>query len=207
MYSVMKQDVLAHAQRAFKNKLFTGTSGNLSVFNREDNVMAITPSGVRYESMKVEDIVIVSSTGDVIEGHHNPSSEMEMHLEVYEQLEEVNALVHTHSPFATAFAVVNKVIPLILIEMVPFLNGEIHVASYETPGTRELGRSICKVLQNAPAALMQNHGAVTVGSSLQEAYIRSEYVEDAAKIYHHALQIGEPNVLTIEDIDAWKKNW
>ncbi|XMB66997.1 class II aldolase/adducin family protein [Mycoplasmatota bacterium zrk1] len=207
MYTKLKEEVLKYSKDAFAGKLFAGTSGNLSVFDRENKVMAITPSSVRYETMTVKDIVIVDQDGIKLEGDHKPSSEWKMHLEIFHQLDTVNAVVHTHSPYATSFAVVNKEIPTILIEMVPFLGGDLKVSKYASPGSRELGISVCEVLRNSPASLMQNHGAIAVGEDLSKAYIRAEYIEDAAKIYHHSLQIGKPRTMTEKEIKDWVESW
>lgn len=188
-----KQEVLETAKKAFDAGLFAGTSGNLSVYVQEENLVVITPSSIRYEGMTIEDIVVIDLDGNVVEGKHRPSSESKMHCAIYKgkQEEGTRAIVHTHSPYATSFAVNNKKIPLILIEMIPFLGGEVHVAPLEAPGSFELGDAVAGTLQGRNCCLMANHGVITVGATMDQAYLRAEYVEDAAKICRLAMQSGE----------------
>lgn len=191
----LRYQMVEICQKAFDQRLFAGTSGNLSVYLREEDLMLITPTCVRYETMTAEDIVCIKLDGTLIEGKYAPSSEWRMHAAVYEKMDGVNAVFHTHSPYATSFAVVKKPIPYILIEMAPFLGGDVPCASFARPGTRELGLSAIEVLHDRNGCLLANHGVLTVGEDLPQAFIRAEYVEDAAKIYHYALQVGEPVIL------------
>ncbi len=189
----LRREMVDICKSAYEERLFAGTSGNLSVYCREEGLMLITPTCVRYETMVPEDIVAVTLDGTVREGHYAPSSEWRMHAAIYENSNEVNAVFHTHSPFATAFATVRKSIPFILIEMEPFLGGDVPLARFAQPGSWELGVTAVEALQTGRnACLLANHGVVAVGKDLAEAFIRAEYVEDAAVICHRAMQIGEP---------------
>lgn len=191
-----REDVLRISQKAFQEKLFAGTSGNLSICIRESGIIAITPTSVRYETMLCDDVVLIDFDGKIIQGHFNPSSEWRMHAGIYRQMKGVNAIVHTHSPYATAFAVVRQPIPQILIEMIPFLGGEVPLAEYASPGTAELGTNVVQALGNDRyGCLMANHGVVTIGDTIDRAYLRAEYVEDAAKIYCYARGIGNPVII------------
>lgn len=185
----MKQGVCDWAKRSYEEKLFAGTSGNLSLFDGEN--MVITPTSVPYETITPDDMVVVKLDGTVLEGRYQPSSEWRMHAAVYEAKPEVGAIIHTHSPYATAFAVNNKRIPIILIEMVPFLGGDVPLAKFAVPGTKEVGLEVVRVLKDRTGCLLANHGVVTVGSSLAQAHIRAIYVEDAAKICSLALCNGD----------------
>src|SRR5699024_7334596 len=120
-YSEMKQEVLRIAKKAYIEGLMAGTSGNMSVYCRETGIMAITPSSYDYSIMEEKDIVLVDLEGNVVEGWLPPSSEWRMHAEIYRHVERINAVVHTHSPYATSFAVLQKEIPVVLIEMPLFL--------------------------------------------------------------------------------------
>lgn len=142
--------------------------------------------------MEEKDIVVIDLDGNVIEGCHRPSSEWKMHAEIYRHLPHVGAIVHTHSPYATSFAVTHQEIPVILIEMIPFLKGSIEVSPYATQGSAEVGLNAVPILERKNACLMANHGVVAVGATMAEAYINSVYVEDTAKIYHMALSVGTP---------------
>lgn len=191
----LKKQVLDSAKKAYNEKLMAGTSGNLSIWHEESGSLIITPSSYDYNIMDIDDIVVIDIEGNMKEGIHKPSSEWKLHAEIYKNLPHIKAVVHTHSPYATSFAVLNKEIPVILIEMIPFLKGSIEVAAYAAQGSAMVGTNALPILKNKNACLLANHGVVTVGESLDKAYINSIYTEDAAKIYHMALSVGEPVVI------------
>jgi L-ribulose-5-phosphate 4-epimerase len=184
-----KNLILEYAKKAYSKGLVAGTSGNLSMLSQTGHIV-ITPSGRDYMTMVTEDIVVIDFEGNIIEGTLMPSSEWPLHAELYKQMPEVRSIVHTHSPYATAFSVINEPIPLVLVEMVYFLKGEVPVAPVALQGTRDVGAGVVKVIQGRTACLMQNHGALTIGENLPQAFIRTEYLEDAAKIYHMARSVG-----------------
>lgn len=194
-YEELKKQLVDTAKKAYREKLMAGTSGNMSIFCQEQGLMIITPSSYDYEIMEIKDVVVIDLDGNVVEGIHKPSSEWRMHAEIYRQLPSVKAIVHTHSPYATSFAVVHQEIPVILIEMIPFLKGSVEVSPYAAQGSAEVGMNAVPILSRKNACLMANHGAVAVGTSLGEAYINSVYLEDAAKIYHMARSVGTPVVI------------
>ena len=192
----LKDEMVEVCKNAFSKGLFAGTSGNLSVLLKESGEMLITPTSVRYETMGSKDIVRMKLDGTIIEGTHRPSSEWQMHAVIYEKCPQASSVFHTHSPYATSFAVIRKTIPLVLIEMKPFLGGELDCARFEKPGTRDLGLSAIEVFNKGRhACLLASHGVITIGANLAQSFIRAEYVEDAANIYHKALQVGEPVIL------------
>jgi len=190
--SDLKQEVLAYAKKAYQQALMAGTSGNLSVLS-EDGKLVITPGGIDYMTMTAEDVMVIDLDGNVLEGPHRPSSEWPMHAEIYKHRPDVRSIVHTHSPYATAFSVLNEPIPLVLVEMVYFLLDEVPTAPIALQGSADVGLGIVQTIgDKGVACLMQNHGAVTLGGNLSEAFIRTEYLEEAAKIYHMARTIGTP---------------
>lgn len=196
-WSEIRKTLLQMSQKSYEEALFAGTSGNLSVYDRERETMVITPSSVPYESMTEGDLVLMKLDGEIVEGTNRPSSEWRMHAYIYQNMPEVSAVVHTHSPYATSFAVNREEIPIILIEMVPFLGGSVPVAEFALPGTEDVGAEAVKVLQGKNACLMSNHGVLATGASLEQAHIRAIYVEDAAKIYSLAKSNG--TVQTVPD--------
>ncbi len=203
-----KEAVFAETLACWKEKLFAGTSGNLSCYDRDADLIYITPGSYPYDLMKPEDIMVIRPDGTIIDGEHRPSSEWCLHAEIYRSMKNVNAVVHTHSPYATALAVNHRGIPVILIEMVPFLGGDVPLAQFALPGTAEVGRYAVEAMMKdgRNACLMANHGVCAVGGSLPQAHIRATYTEDAARIYSHALASGFPVVLiSEEDIQAMKK--
>lgn len=193
--TMLKQAVLQTAKKAYDEKLMAGTSGNMSVYSPGERLMVITPSSYDYSIMEVQDIVVADLDGNVAEGIHKPSSEWKMHAEIYRHLPHVGAVVHTHSPYATSFAVTHQEIPVILIEMIPFLKGKLEVSAYAKQGSAQVGLNAVPILQRKNACLMANHGVVAVGGTLEEAYINSVYTEDTAKIYHMALASGQMPVV------------
>lgn len=191
----LKQEVLRIAKKAYEEKLMAGTSGNMSVLSRDRKWMVITPSSYDYSIMEEKDIVVADLDGNVVEGCHKPSSEWKMHAEIYKHLPHAGAVVHTHSPYATSFAVTHQEIPVILIEMIPFLKGKLEVSPYAAQGSAQVGLNAVPILERKNACLMANHGVVTIGETLDQAYINSVYAEDTAKIYHMAKLNGQPVVI------------
>ena len=191
----MKERITQTALKAYTEKLVAGTSGNVSEFDHEKQIMAITPTNLDYKAMQPDDIVLMQLDGTVLEGKHRPSSEWRLHAAMYRHFKHVNAVIHTHSPRATGFAVLHETIPLILVEMLPFLGGDIPLAAFGMPGTDEIGENAAAVMENRNCALLANHGVVAVGTSLKQAYIRAVYVEDAATIYHFARQLSTPKLV------------
>ena len=186
----LKRDVLHAAKRMYREALVSGSSGNVSAYDPEKKLMAITPSGMDYDTMTADDIVVMEISGKVVSGKAEPSSEWRMHALFYEERGDVKAVVHTHSPYATGFAVLRQAIPLILIEMVPFLGGDIPLADFAMPGSRDLGKKAMDVLDERFGCLLTSHGALAIGASVAEAYLRAVYIEDAAKIYFNAVCTG-----------------
>lgn len=191
-YLEIQKKIQEIALQAYNEQLVAGTSGNVSYYDHESEVMAITPSNMSYAIMKPEDVVLMKLDGTIVEGTHKPSSEWRMHAGVYACREDVNAIIHTHSPYATSFAVTHERIPVILVEMMPFLGGDIPLSEFGMPGTNALAVNANKVLGNRNSCLLMNHGVLVIGKTLDQAYIRAQYVEDAARIYHYAREVGKP---------------
>ncbi len=198
--------VCAYARQSYEEKLFAGTSGNLSLYDRDSGLMCITPTSVAYETITPEDMVLLRLDGTVEPGRYAPSSEWRMHAAVYAAKPEVGAVIHTHSPYATAFAVNHQNIPAILIEMVPFLGGDVPLAAFAVPGTAAVGEEAVKVLHDRNGCLLANHGVLTVGRDLAQAHIRAVYVEDAAKICSIAMSNGPICPITEEQIAAMRES-
>ncbi|NMW84819.1 class II aldolase/adducin family protein [Peptoniphilus sp. AGMB00490] len=188
--------LVKYGKKLLDKNLVAGTSGNLSLRGEDDDIFYITPSGMDYLEISEEDIVKINFDGKTIEGNKKPSSEWQMHSEIYKNYPNYNAIVHTHSPIATAFSVCNKKIPMILIEMEAFLGGEIEVAPFQEAGSLELAKSILPYLKKSNSCLMANHGVVCCGIDLNRAFLSAEYLEDAAKIYYYSLNIGHSKIIS-----------
>lgn len=201
----MKERVLENTRSAYAEGLFAGTSGNLSVCDAAKELLAITPSSFPYEKMTLDDIMVIRMIdGSVVEGRHQPSSEWRMHRAILRGRADIFGVVHTHSPYATSFAVTAMPIPLILIEMLVYIGGDIPVAEFALPGGDALGETVAAALRTRNACLMANHGAVAVGATLEQAHLRAVYVEDAAKIYSLALGAGKTRTIPEEAVKAMK---
>ena len=192
----VKQMIVEAGRKMYNTGLVAGTSGNISMRNpdKEDSFF-ITPSSMAYDQIQEHDIVEINSKGEPYIKGLRPSSEWQMHVCVYEKFKKYNAIVHTHSTFATSFAVTHEDIPLILIEMRPYLGGDLHVAPYRPAGSKELGEVILPYLEDRNSCLLANHGTISCGETLEDAFMAAEYVEDAAKIYYYAKTSGTPVII------------
>ncbi|MCY6959256.1 MULTISPECIES: class II aldolase/adducin family protein [Clostridium] len=202
----LKEALLETAKESYKLGLVAGTSGNVSVYDDERDAMIITPSSIPYETMTLEDLVVLKLDGTIVEGHNQPSSEWRMHAQIFKERQDIKCVLHTHSPYATGFAVCRESIPVILIEMVPFIGGDVPVAKFGMPGTDSVGIEALKVLKDRKACLLSNHGTLAIGETIDKAFISSIYLEDAAKIYHIAKNAGDVKVLSEKEIDAMRNS-
>jgi L-fuculose-phosphate aldolase len=180
------------ARRMNASGINQGRSGNVSV--RVANGFLVTPTGVPYEALDVQDIVLMRQDG-AHEGAREPSSEWRLHLAIYEKRAEAGAVVHTHSPYATSVACLRRAIPAFHYE-VAFAGGhDIRCAAYATFGTQELSDNAIAALEGRRACLLANHGVAAIGKDIGEAFAMAEKVEALARMYWQALQVGEPAVL------------
>jgi L-fuculose-phosphate aldolase len=177
--------------------LTVGTSGNLSV--RSGNLIAITPSGVSYDELTPEAICVVDLDGKVVEAELDPSSEVPMHTSVY-RATDAGAVVHTHPLYCTALSVLMDEVPPVHY-MLALLGGPVRVAPYARFGSPELAQNSVMAMEGRTGVLLRNHGATTYGESLAKAYTRSIYLEWVCRLYHQARLLGEPALLTPEQLD------
>jgi L-fuculose-phosphate aldolase len=187
--------------------LAIGTSGNVGA-RLPDGRIAITPSTMDYDEMTPADIVIVEADGSPSEGRHRPTSEVRIHVEVFAARPDVRAIVHTHSPFATAFAAARRPVPAahyVLALLVAPGRDELRVAPYATFGTADLARNAVTTLGDDHAVLLANHGAIAVAGSLASALGRAERVEELAMLAWRAEQIGGAHLLTAAELDATRE--
>ncbi|HEX9610722.1 MAG TPA: class II aldolase/adducin family protein [Gemmatimonadales bacterium] len=186
--------------------LIAGQDGNVSVRLRADRVL-VTPSGLIKALLTAADMVEVDLTGRRRSGarRRNPTSELDLHLRILTHRPDVGAVVHAHPPTATGFAVAGEEIPANLLPELIFLVGHVPIVPYGTPGTPELGDRVVPYLEGHDALLLANHGAVTMGSTLDQAWIRMESLEHAARIIGAARGAGRPRPLdptSIEKLEA-----
>lgn len=191
-----RAEIVRYAIAASDSGLSSGTSGNLSI--RVDEGVLITPSSLDPHETTPDDICLVSLDGDVLAGDRRPSSEVPMHLAVYASTK-ARAVVHTHSEYATVISTTHDVLPAVHYNILG-LGGPVRVAPYATFGTPELARNIATALEGRAGAILQNHGAITFGPSLRQAYERSVLLEWLAALYWRALQVGEPRLLSDDEL-------
>lgn len=188
----LREIVLNMAKRCYNEQLFSGTSGNLSALDPRQGLIAITPSGIPYPEMEISDITIINLQGKQIEGIHKPSSEWPLHTALYTGKPEITGIIHTHSTYATACACLRQEIPVITVETLKYIGGAVPVSKFAMNGTPEVGLYALEAMKNSSVCLMANHGTVSVGKTLKEAYLTSVYVETNAKIFLLAKSAGSP---------------
>jgi len=187
------EEIIHYAQRMNAEKLTPGKSGNISV--RFGDACLITPSAIGYESLTVDDIVLIDFSGKVIRGQQQPSSEWHFHCALYKNRNDLRSVVHTHSTYSTALACAHEKIPAFHY-MVAIAGGDdIPLAPYHLFGTAELSAAVTKEMEHRNACLLANHGLVTAEKDLQSAYALAVEIEQIAKQYCEALKIGTPVIL------------
>lgn len=193
------RSIVECCRRMYEVGLIAGADGNIAVRVGEDRTL-VTPSGLLKCNLTPDDIVEVDLSGRKIRGHRDPSSELDMHLRVLRLRPDVVAVVHAHPPTATGFTVAGEAFDACILPELVFQVGWVPAVPYGTPGTPELGDRIEPFLANHDALLLANHGALTFGSTLDEAAIRMESLEHAAKIIFTARMLGRVNPLSPTDV-------
>lgn len=184
-------------QEMQKAALVIGSSGNISLRISGTDQIAITPSGIDYSCLSADEVIILDLEGKKLKGDCAPSMEHPMHRAIYAARPDVHAIVHTHSTYASALAVLRFPIPKIIDELVFQLGGQVEVADYAVPGSHELADNVVKALGPRNAVLLANHGGLAVGSTLEKAYQNALLLERAAHIYLLACAVDPKKIHTI----------
>ena len=190
-----------------KNHLVTMTSGNVSGRDFATGLVVIKPSGVSYETLQPPDLLIVDLEGKIVEGKLLPSVDTPTHLYIYRQRPDVGGIVHTHSPYATSFAILGQPIPVCLTAIADEFGGPIPVGAYAPVGGEEIGQEVIRSLGKSPAILIKNHGVFTVGSTPSAALKAAVMLEDVAKTVHLALLRGPVEVLPPQEVKRAYQNY
>ncbi|MGB9847471.1 MAG: class II aldolase/adducin family protein [Desulfotomaculales bacterium] len=196
----IREQVARYGSRMATAGLVAGTWGNLSARVPKEECIVITPSGLPYNNLTGKDMVVLNMQGEVLEGERRPSTEYMLHLAIYRARPDVNAILHTHSIYASALAVVRKPIPPILEDLVQMVGGGVPVAPYARAGTKELARVAAETLGSLGAVLLANHGVVGVGRTLEEALVVCQIVEKSACVYLWSRLAGDSHVLPPEEV-------
>ena len=212
MLEDLKLRVMNVAKQAQRDGLCKHKSGNFSARDKETGLVVITPTSVDREDLVVPDMVVMDLDANVVENQTGlrPTSESLMHLKIYQEREDVVALAHTHSMYATTFAVLNKPIPAVVYEIANLncSQARIPVAPYGRPGTPALADNVVEAIHEADVFLMQGHGCVAVDeTSVEEAYLKVCYIEELAELYYHSLVAGqgvEPYSFPVDELQKWE---
>jgi len=183
-----------------RNNLVVWTDGNVSARDPETGLVAIKPSGVRYEQLRPEHMVVLDLDGHILEGNLKPSSDTYSHLYVYRHRPDVGGVVHTHSRYATAFAAVGRPIPVVLTAIADEFGGPIPCGGFSLIGDESIGKLVVESIGNSPAVLLKNHGVFTIGKDAQAAVKAAVMTEDVAAAVWMALQLGTPDEIPAEDV-------
>ncbi|WP_311564501.1 L-fuculose-phosphate aldolase [Peptoniphilus duerdenii] len=201
MYLEEKKELVEYGKKMSSEGLSSGTSGNLSIYLKEEEVVLITPSGIGYFDTTPEDIVVMDIEGNIIEGTRKPSSEWHLHTLFYKNKPEARAVVHTHSKFCTTLATLRMPIKAVHYVIADAGTNEVPCAPYRRYGTEELAKVAVESAGESNAVLLANHGIVVCGKSLKSAYGLAKGMEYVAEIQVTAMSVGEPVVLSKEEMD------
>lgn len=196
-----RNEIVRYGKKLLNAQLTSGTGGNLSILNREEGLMAISPSGIEYPDTQPSDVPVLDMDEVVVQGFRKPSSELAFHLALYRKRPDVRAVVHTHSVYATTMACLNWEIPAVHY-LVAYSGDKVPLAPYATFGTPELAANVAEAIGGYNAVLLANHGLVTVGPNLATAFAVAEEIELVARIYYQAKCIGQPVILPQEEMST-----
>jgi len=201
MLEKLKQELYELHMELPKYNLVSWTGGNVSARDPETGLVAIKPSGVRYEALRPEQMVVVDLDGNIIEGALSPSSDTASHLYIYRHRPDAGGIVHTHSRYATAFAALGRPIPVYLTAMGDEFGCPIPCGGFALIGGEEIGKVVVETIGESPAVLLKNHGVFTVGRDAEAAVKTAVMVEDVAATVWITLQIGQPDEIPHDQVE------
>jgi L-fuculose-phosphate aldolase len=193
-------DVVAYCKKLIISGLTKGTGGNISIYNREEKLMAISPSGIDYFETEPEDIVIIDINGKIIDSKRKPSSEHELHRIFYKNRQDISAVVHTHSVYSSVLATLREPLPASSY-LVAFSGLDVQCAPYASFGSMELAELTFEAMVDRNAVLMANHGLLTGGKDILNAFNIAEQIEHCAEVYVKARSIGTPVILDNKEME------
>jgi L-ribulose-5-phosphate 4-epimerase len=200
MLEQLKEELYFLHLELLKYNLVAWTGGNISALDPQTGFVVIKPSGVRYEQMRPEHMVVVDLEGRTVEGSLKPSSDTASHLYIYKHRSDVGGVVHTHSPYASAFAANGREIPVVLTAIADEFGGPIPCGGFSLIGDESIGRIVVESIGASTAVLLKNHGVFTIGKNAEAAVKAAVMTEDNARTVWLALQLGTPDVIPDEDV-------
>lgn len=205
MYEKEKQELIETARKMETYNLVKMSGGNVSL-KVSDNLVLVTPSAMPYDTMVVDDIVVVDLKGNIVEGKRRPTSDLKAILYILNNMHSVNAVIHTHQPCATAFSLIEDKLPVISTTMVDEVKGAVNVAPFTISSDEGMGIQTVKYAGDALCVILKNHGIMAYGKSLEQALSAAVYLEETCDIYLKAVATGKKIVeLTKEQIEAEDK--
>jgi len=207
MLENLKKEVYKAHMNLWENRLVMWTSGNVSGRDPKTNLVVIKPSGVSYDKLSPDNLVVVDLNGNIIEGQLRPSVDTATHLYIYRNMPDVMSVIHTHSTYASAFAAIGKSIPVCLTAMADFFGCNIPIGNLVLIGEEKIGKEIVNKIGNSKAIIMKNHGPFTIGKSVNEALKAAIFLEESAKTLIMAKILGEPQSIPESIVDKLHKNY
>ncbi|MFZ6026852.1 MAG: L-ribulose-5-phosphate 4-epimerase [Chloroflexota bacterium] len=201
MLEKLKEELVQLHLELPKNDLVRWTGGNVSARDAGTGLIVIKASGVRYEAMRPEHMVVMNLDGEVVEGAFKPSSDAYSHLYIYKHRPDVGGVVHTHSRYATAFAAVGRPIPCVLTAIADEFGGPIPCGGFALIGDEAIGKVVVESIAKSPAVLLKNHGVFTIGKDAMAAVKAAVMTEDVAATVWMALQLGTPDIIPPEEVE------
>lgn len=207
MLENLKKEVYKAHMKLWENRLVMWTSGNVSARDLKTNLVVIKPSGVSYNKLSPDNLVVVDLNGKVIDGNLKPSVDMATHLYIYRHIPDVMSIIHTHSTYASAFAAIGKPIPVCLTAMADFFGRDIPIGNLVLIGEEEIGKEIVNKIGNSKAIIMKNHGPFTVGKNVNEALKAAIFLEEGTKVLIMSKILGEPQPIPESIVNKLHKNY
>ena len=200
-YLEKRQELISYGKKMKEEGLAPGTSGNLSVFLKEENLVLISPSGIDYNDLREEDLVLIDLDGNVIEGDKKPSSEWFLHTSFYKNRDDISAIVHTHSMYCACLAAMRMPILAVHYVLADANTNRVPCAPYERYGSKSLAKKAVETCGSSKGVLLANHGLVTLGEDLKSAFNLAKTLEYVAEIQVRTMAIGRPFVLNKKEMD------
>lgn len=194
-----RQELIEYGKKLVTHGLTKGTGGNLSIYCEKEGIMIITPSGMDFFRIQEEDMVLMDREGSLVEGFRKPSSEWQMHLELYKARKDIHSVIHAHTTFATVLACLRWSLPPTHY-MIAVAGPDVPCADYATYGTKELAENAIKAMKDRKAVLLANHGILAGSEELADAFNIVEEIEYCAELYYRAKSIGEPVLLEEQEM-------
>ncbi len=201
-----RKKIMEFGRKLVDTGLTKGTGGNLSIYNPEEELMAISPSGIPYYDIRLEDIVVMDLEGNIVEGSRKPSSEYEMHKIFYEKRDDIFSVVHCHSIYSTTISLLREDLPASHY-MIALAGKNVRCADYATYGTQELADNAFKAMEDRYGVILANHGLLTGADCIENAFNTAEELEYVAETYYRAKSIGEPVILDDEEMEIMQEKF